>query len=117
MASHTGGWIPGAPVRFGGLHFIVNMEGGLEWICAPVRPTNAISADPIVEALRGLQFDALETHALGSGKHQGPDRGSTEHQLGAFLGSRPAQEDLRHVLTARKSSINTGQQPHLVPGG
>ena len=59
-----------ALVLFGGLHFIIDTEGGLE---------------RIAEALQGLQLDALKAPNPASSEHCGPDRGSMEQQLGTFL--------------------------------
>ena len=85
-------------MRFTDLDFIVNTEGKLEWIYAPIWTTNTISTDPIDEALQNMQLHAPKAHTPASDQHLSLDCESMEHQLGAFLGPRPALEDLQRVL-------------------
>jgi hypothetical protein len=43
---------PDALLRFGDLRIIVNLEGGLEWVYAPVLPTNVACINPNADSLR-----------------------------------------------------------------
>ena len=95
MASHSVSWVPGVHVRFGSLDFIVATEGELARAPAPVQLLCSTGLDAIVEALKKLQLRAPEAHVPGSDQLLGFDYGRLEHQLDAFLGPRPCQEDVR----------------------
>jgi len=56
----------------------------------PSDPATTVSTDPVVEALRDLRLDIPEVRAPTCDHRPVIDCGSTEHMLGAFLGTRPA---------------------------
>jgi hypothetical protein len=68
----------------------------------PARTTNldpvVANLDPVVEAFDGMQLCALEDRVLGVSGPLNFDYASLGHQLHVFLGPRPTQEDLHHVL-------------------
>ena len=98
MAIDAGGWVLGTLVRFSDLHFIVNLEGGLERVHAPVRHDSVIDTTPITDSLRGLRLDASEIDTSVRAQCPVSCCGSSERQLGAFLGNQPARDNLRHAL-------------------
>ena len=57
MAIIAGDWVPGTLMRFGGLRFIINLEGSLEPVCSSSWLPNADGADPDVDSLRGLRLE------------------------------------------------------------
>ena len=59
MAIIAEDWVPVALVRFGGLCFNVNSEGGLERICSSDCSLDTNGAYSVVDSLRGLWLDAL----------------------------------------------------------
>jgi len=63
MAIIAGDWVPGTLVRFGGLRFIVNLEGGLELVCSSGWLPNADGADPDVDSLQGLWLEVPRDNA------------------------------------------------------
>ena len=51
MAIIAGDWVPGALVDFGGLHFIVNLEGGLERVCSSDSSPDIDGTDFVINSL------------------------------------------------------------------
>ena len=97
MASHGVSWVPDTHVCFGSLNFIITTEGELAQVPAAVQPLHFTGLDTIADALEELQLHAPETRTPGSDQLLGFDYGRLERQLGAFLGPRPSQEDLRRL--------------------
>ena len=58
MAIISEDWVLGALVCFGGLRFIVNLEGGLERVCSSDCSLDTDGADSVVDSLRGLRLEA-----------------------------------------------------------
>ena len=56
MAIIAADWVSGTLVHFGGLRFIVNLEGGLECVCSS-------DCSPDADSLWGLRLDALGANA------------------------------------------------------
>ena len=84
-------------VCFGNLDFIITMDGELARAPIVIQPLHSADLDVIAEALEELRLHAPEAHALGSSQLLGFDYGRLECQLSVFLGSRPSQENLRHL--------------------
>ena len=97
MVSHNVSWVLGVHVRFGDIDFIITMEGELAQAPTAIQPLHPAGLNVITEALEELQLHALEARAPRSNQLLGFDYGRLEHQLNAFLGPRPSQEDLRHL--------------------
>ena len=84
-------------MRFGDLDFIITTEGELAMAPAAVQPLHSAGLNAISKALEELQLHAPEAHASRGNQLLGFNYGRLEHQLDAFLGSRPSQKDLRHL--------------------
>ena len=93
-------------MRFENLDFIVMMEGELAQVPTAVQPLHSAGVDAIAEALEELQLHAPKAHTPRSDQLLVFDYGRIERQLGAFLGPRPSQEDLR-CLTFSFANIMT----------
>jgi len=59
MASHAGGWVPRARVRFGSLDFIIAIDGSLVQVQEPVPPTS----DGIAGTLQGPRLESQRLDA------------------------------------------------------
>ena len=84
-------------MHFGDLDFIVTMEGELLWAPVVVQPHHSTGLDTIAKVLEELQLHALEARAPRSDQLLDFNYGRLERHLGAFLGPRLSQEDLRHL--------------------
>ena len=93
MAIIAGDWVPGALVPFGGLRFIVNLEGGLERVCSP----DADGSDFIVESLRRLWLDA--TGACASPHARCPLANRTRTESATLMTSAVARSILGQSTT------------------